>query len=293
MQEFNRGLFDYLIATDDVHAAEDDSAKGKQQQPKNNKAKKKGGNTKKGKKESKNEEFGVTRGIDFKGVGTVINFELPSSIKGYVHRVGRTGRAGKSGTAITFFAPSEAGFAAELHAALSASSSLPKNVADDKEQEEQPENATDNNVLQPFKHLTKEAVEGLRYRSEDVARSITKNVIKEARTKDLKAELLNSKKLASFFEDRPADLQLLRHDRPLASASSAAAAPHLKHLPAYLRDGSLQGKSFVGNRGRGVLPLKKRRKTEGVDPLKGFVRAPKKGGDRLYVFVFSLIVYGF
>lgn len=50
----------------------------------------------KGKKQAakaarKDEEFGVTRGIDFKGVHTVINFDLPSSIEGYVHRVGRTG----------------------------------------------------------------------------------------------------------------------------------------------------------------------------------------------------------
>lgn len=32
--------------------------------------------------------------------------------------------------------------------------------------------------------------------------------------------------------------------------------------------------------GRGVLPARKRRKTEGLDPVKGgFVRAPRKGGE--------------
>lgn len=31
--------------------------------------------------------------------------------------------------------------------------------------------------------------------------------------------------------------------------------------------------------GRGVLPARKRRKTEGLDPVKGFLRAPRKGGE--------------
>ncbi len=47
----------------------------------------------------KDEEFGVTRGIDFKGVRTIINYDQPSSVQGYVHRVGRTGecRGGRLG----------------------------------------------------------------------------------------------------------------------------------------------------------------------------------------------------
>lgn len=45
----------------------------------------------------------LARGIDFKNVGTVLNFDLPATVDSYIHRVGRTGRAGKAGTAITFF----------------------------------------------------------------------------------------------------------------------------------------------------------------------------------------------
>ena len=43
------------------------------------------------------------RGIDFKGVNLVINYDFPPSAVSYIHRIGRTGRAGKSGQAVTFF----------------------------------------------------------------------------------------------------------------------------------------------------------------------------------------------
>eukprot|EP00940_MAST-03C_sp_MAST-3C-sp2_P002721 g2721.t1 len=43
------------------------------------------------------------RGIDFKGIKTVINYDFPQSATSYVHRIGRTGRAGRVGRAITLF----------------------------------------------------------------------------------------------------------------------------------------------------------------------------------------------
>jgi len=45
----------------------------------------------------------LARGVDFKGVQMVINYDLPQSAVSYIHRIGRTGRAGKSGIAVTFF----------------------------------------------------------------------------------------------------------------------------------------------------------------------------------------------
>jgi ATP-dependent RNA helicase DDX52/ROK1 len=45
----------------------------------------------------------MARGVDFKGVKMVINYDLPVSAISYIHRIGRTGRAGRQGTAITFF----------------------------------------------------------------------------------------------------------------------------------------------------------------------------------------------
>lgn len=45
----------------------------------------------------------MSRGIDFKTVNHVINYDFPQSIVSYIHRIGRTGRAGKKGTAVTLF----------------------------------------------------------------------------------------------------------------------------------------------------------------------------------------------
>jgi len=42
-------------------------------------------------------------------VNYVVNFDLPSTIDEYVHRIGRTGRLGNSGKAISFFDPESDG----------------------------------------------------------------------------------------------------------------------------------------------------------------------------------------
>ncbi len=44
----------------------------------------------------------AARGLDVTDVTHVINYQLPSSLDSYIHRIGRTGRAGKSGKAYTF-----------------------------------------------------------------------------------------------------------------------------------------------------------------------------------------------
>jgi ATP-dependent RNA helicase DDX52/ROK1 len=43
----------------------------------------------------------VARGLDFRAVKMVINFDVPESGITYIHRIGRTGRAGREGKAVT------------------------------------------------------------------------------------------------------------------------------------------------------------------------------------------------
>ncbi|KAI0445852.1 ATP-dependent RNA helicase ROK1 [Xylaria telfairii] len=45
----------------------------------------------------------LMRGLDFRGVSGVVNYDVPTSAAAYVHRVGRTGRAGEQGIACTFY----------------------------------------------------------------------------------------------------------------------------------------------------------------------------------------------
>nr|XP_023649602.1 probable ATP-dependent RNA helicase DDX4 [Paramormyrops kingsleyae] len=47
----------------------------------------------------------ATRGLDIEHVQHVVNFDLPTNIDEYVHRIGRTGRCGNTGRAVSFFDP--------------------------------------------------------------------------------------------------------------------------------------------------------------------------------------------
>ena len=61
----------------------------------------------------------AARGLDIPHVTHVVNFDLPTDIDDYVHRIGRTGRAGKKGQATALFGDKDAGIARALMAVMS------------------------------------------------------------------------------------------------------------------------------------------------------------------------------
>jgi len=56
----------------------------------------------------------AARGLDIPNVKHVINYDLPSDISDYTHRIGRTGRAGKQGLATALFTDKDRGIARSL-----------------------------------------------------------------------------------------------------------------------------------------------------------------------------------
>ncbi|KAF3444638.1 hypothetical protein FNV43_RR14331 [Rhamnella rubrinervis] len=56
----------------------------------------------------------AARGLDIKDIRVVINYDFPTGVEDYVHRIGRTGRAGATGIAYTFFGDQDARYASDL-----------------------------------------------------------------------------------------------------------------------------------------------------------------------------------
>lgn len=179
---------------------------------------------KKRKTAKRDKEYGISRGIDFKNVACVLNFDLPTTSKSYTHRIGRTARAGKNGMALSFAVP------AELYR-----KHKPTSIATAEHDEEvlakiTRQQSRKDKEIKPY-HFDMKQVDAFRYRMSDALRAVTRLAIREARTRELRQELLKSEKLKRHFEENPGDLHHLRHDGELRAAR---VQPHLKHVPDYL-----------------------------------------------------------
>ncbi|MCJ1437285.1 putative ATP-dependent RNA helicase ddx56 [Xylographa pallens] len=190
-------------------------------------------------------EYGISRGIDFKNVACVLNFDLPTSPKSYIHRIGRTARAGKTGMALSFVVPAAlyrkhkpTSFPTAQHDEAVLAKITAQQLKKGKE-------------VKPY-HFDMQQVAAFRYRMSDALRAVTRVAIREARTRELRQELLKSEKLKRHFEENPEDLHHLRHDGELRAAR---VQPHLKHVPDYLMPSN--GAKGIAGREIGFVSLRK------------------------------------
>jgi ATP-dependent RNA helicase DDX56/DBP9 len=289
VQEFNKGIYDIIIAADDQEVIGGITNK-KSKAEKLSDSEQAGATDDESEIEAKNakplptnkqKDYGVSRGIDFQNVTCVLNFDLPSSAKAYTHRIGRTARAGRSGTALSFVVPQE------LHG-----KHKPTSISSTKYDEKILDRITTRQAKKGKEvkdyNFDMDQVSAFRYRVNDAMRAVTKASVREARTREIKQELLKSEKLKRHFEENPDDLRHLRHDN---ESRTARVQNHLKHVPDYLmpakgRKGlTVDEVGFVGvrkeasNRIRRAR-MEKRMKGKGKggkrsDPLKSFGRARK------------------
>nr|POF03124.1 dead-box atp-dependent rna helicase 40 [Quercus suber] len=66
----------------------------------------------------------AARGLDIKDIRVVINYDFPTGVEDYVHRIGRTGRAGATGMSYTFFSEQDWKYAADLIKVLEGANQL-------------------------------------------------------------------------------------------------------------------------------------------------------------------------
>ena len=193
----------------------------------------------------KSKEYGVARGIDFQNVASVINFDLPVSLKSYTHRIGRTARAGKSGMALSLVVP------AHLYRKHKPTTFPTAEHDEEVLQKISSHQQEMGKEVKPY-HFDMKQVDAFRYRMNDALRAVTRIAIREARTRELRQELLKSEKLKRHFEENPEDLHHLRHDGELRAARIQ---PHLRHVPDYLMPSN--GKQGIARQDIGFVSLRK------------------------------------
>ncbi|RMJ12316.1 ATP-dependent RNA helicase DBP9 [Fusarium kuroshium] len=272
VEEFNRNVYDIIIAADEKNdmLGDDEAAEGEGDEAKekavegDNDAEAETKRPKKKAKKSKGDkEYGVSRGVDFKKVSAVINFDLPTTASSYTHRIGRTARAGQTGMALSFVVPKEL-YRKHVPTSTPTAEKDEKVMAKIIRQQ-----AKRGKEVKPY-NFNMEQVDPFRYRMNDALRAVTKVAIREARTRELRQELLKSEKLKRYFEENPTELTHLRHDGELRTARQQA---HLKHVPEYLlpKDGKQALTKDIG-----FVAMRKDRKVKGRKGGRGFKVGSRK-----------------
>lgn len=309
LDQFNVGNFDFLIATDSSTDVPDSLKEEQEEDDVADTINDHGSNdvindhddadikekrTQPGKKRSRatDQEYGVARGLDFRHVAFVLNVDFPPNPRSYAHRVGRTARGAASGVALSLVEleseeqldtllavqddqpsiPLVGASTDTLHAASASVGGGALTATGSRAREQSQPTPLDFDLRE---------IEGFRYRVEDVSRAVTKNVVRDARAAELRAEVLNSERLQSHFEENPADLQILQHDR--ITTRESRIQEHLGHIPKYLLPQGMQVARLRKRKKRKhALNRVDRNSKDNKDPLKSFdaaISTSETGGE--------------
>lgn len=158
------------------------------------------------------------RGVDYKEVASVFNFDCPSSVRSYIHHIGRTARGGASGVSVTIV-----------------NNDIPN------EMEVLDELLSDKNRKMNKLKITSEEVACFRYRIEDCMRILTKSNIQRHKLQEIQGLILNNTRLlkSGYFNKHPGDKSVLKsYHKHITNAlnTSSSGREHIKNIPGYLYD---------------------------------------------------------
>lgn len=253
VEEFNKGVYDIIIATDEHQLIDEKSASSSKQSETNGHEAEDPDTTaqptedalatatKPAKKRKQHHtkrdaNYGISRGIDFHAVTCVLNFDLPATPKSYTHRIGRTARAGRTGIALSFCIPSTS---YRKHKTLT----HPANADDEPTLAKiSAAEAKKGNKIEPYAFDMKK-LEGFRYRVSSALKAVSAGAVREARLRELRQEMLKSERLKRHLQENPEDERWLRHDEMLRPKSVQS---HLRHVPDYLMPGGVGAEGGAG-----------------------------------------------
>lgn len=123
----------------------------------------------------------LSRGVDFRGVNGVVNYDIPTTSASYVHRAGRTGRAGrKGGMCVTFYTKEDVRYLKAIASVIKAS------VANGAEDGKSNVEGVDSWILSSLPELSKKDRKELKERGVEGRRAIKQSDDADARKKKRK-----------------------------------------------------------------------------------------------------------
>ncbi|KAK5945578.1 RNA-dependent ATPase rok1 [Knufia obscura] len=124
----------------------------------------------------------LSRGIDFRGVNGVVNYDIPTTSASYVHRAGRTGRAGREGgVCVTFYTRDDVMYLRPIANIISKSQKLHGATDTNGGAETNSDNGIPPWLLDALPSLTKNTKKELRERGVDVRRAVKESDDKKER----------------------------------------------------------------------------------------------------------------